>query len=101
NIQTCVGCTIQKVEKCGENWQILLANGTTYQAPLIIAADGANSQLRQIANIGTSGWQYRQSCLLITVDTELEHKMSPGNNFSLWTKSLSTIIRQTSLLSLV
>lgn len=22
NIQTCVGCTIQKVEKCGENWQI-------------------------------------------------------------------------------
>lgn len=74
NIQTCVGCTIQKVEKCGENWQILLANGTTYQAPLIIAADGANSQLRQIANIGTSGWQYRQSCLLITVDTELEQQ---------------------------
>ncbi|MDP9499610.1 FAD-dependent monooxygenase [Bisgaard Taxon 45] len=74
NIQTCVGNVIQKVVKCGENWQIFLANGEIYQAPLIIAADGANSKLRQIANIGTTGWQYRQSCLLITVDTELEQQ---------------------------
>ncbi|MGC6406887.1 FAD-dependent monooxygenase [Bisgaard Taxon 45] len=74
NIQTCVSNVIQKVVKRGENWQILLANGETYQAPLIIAADGAKSKLRQIANIGTTGWQYRQSCLLITVDTELEQQ---------------------------
>ncbi|MGC6409028.1 FAD-dependent monooxygenase [Bisgaard Taxon 45] len=74
NIQTCVGNVIPKVVKCGENWQIFLANGEIYQAPLIIAADGANSKLRQIANIGTTGWQYRQSCLLITVDTELEQQ---------------------------
>ena len=71
NVQTSVGQAIQKIEKCGQNWQVLLADNQSYCAPLLIAADGANSQLRQITGIGLSGWQYRQSCMLILVDTEL------------------------------
>ncbi|AKD37902.1 2-octaprenyl-3-methyl-6-methoxy-1,4-benzoquinol hydroxylase [Pasteurella multocida subsp. multocida OH4807] len=74
NIQTSIGMAIEKVEKCGQNWQILLQNGDIYSAPLIIAADGANSQLRQLAGIGITGWQYRQSCLLMIVETELDQQ---------------------------
>ncbi|WP_424406362.1 FAD-dependent monooxygenase [Pasteurella sp. PK-2025] len=81
NIQTTVGSKIQQVKKCGENWQIFLENGDIYEAPLIIAADGANSQLRQIAGIGITGWQYRQSCLLITVDTEIEQQETTWQQF--------------------
>lgn len=37
---------------------------------IIIGADGANSQIRQLANIGTNGWQYQQHCFSITIKTE-------------------------------
>ncbi|EHC73444.1 Putative 2-octaprenyl-3-methyl-6-methoxy-1,4-benzoquinol hydroxylase, partial [Salmonella enterica subsp. enterica serovar Minnesota str. A4-603] len=33
-------------------------------------ADGANSQVRQMAGIGIHAWQYAQSCMLITVKCE-------------------------------
>ncbi len=42
----------------------------TLSAKLLIAADGANSQVRKLANIGTTGWDYQQSALLINVETE-------------------------------
>ncbi len=73
-IQTTLGSPIKKITKCNQYWQILLENGETYSAPCIVAADGANSQLRQIAGIGLTGWQYRQSCLLMIVDTVLEQQ---------------------------
>lgn len=66
-----IGSSIQQIQKCGENWQLFLDNGEQLEAPLLIAADGANSKLRQLAGIGLTGWQYRQSCLLILVKTTL------------------------------
>lgn len=74
NITTNVENAIKNVEKCGKNWRIFLSNGESYQAPLIIAADGANSQLRQIAGIGLTGWQYRQDCMLILVNVEQDQQ---------------------------
>ncbi len=74
NVQTSVGYAVEKIEKCGQNWQIFLTNGQYYSAPLVIAADGANSTLREIAGIGLTGWQYRQSCMLVIVDTETEQQ---------------------------
>ncbi|HBO38407.1 MAG TPA: 2-octaprenyl-3-methyl-6-methoxy-1,4-benzoquinol hydroxylase [Pasteurellaceae bacterium] len=70
NVMTSVGHAIQRIEKCGQHWHVFLDNNQAYSAPLIIAADGANSQLRQIAGIGVTGWQYRQHCMLILVETE-------------------------------
>ncbi|MEW6992482.1 FAD-dependent monooxygenase [Colwelliaceae bacterium 6441] len=43
----------------------------TVSSKLLIAADGANSQVRNIANIGTTGWDYQQSAMLINVQTTL------------------------------
>ncbi|MBC8944295.1 monooxygenase family protein [Xenorhabdus indica] len=53
-----------------KTWRVELANGTELNTRLIIGADGARSQVRQLAGIGSRGWQYRQSCMLITVKTE-------------------------------
>ncbi|PJG82582.1 FAD-dependent monooxygenase [Caviibacterium pharyngocola] len=71
NITASLNVEITQTEKYGENWHIFLNNQETYCAPLVIAADGANSQLRQLAGIGLTGWQYRQNCMLIVVDTDL------------------------------
>jgi 2-octaprenyl-3-methyl-6-methoxy-1,4-benzoquinol hydroxylase len=33
----------------------------------VVGADGASSQVRQLAGIGIHAWQYQQSCMLISV----------------------------------
>ncbi|EEU8515204.1 2-octaprenyl-3-methyl-6-methoxy-1,4-benzoquinol hydroxylase, partial [Salmonella enterica] len=47
-----------------------LADGEWVTPKLVIGADGANSQVRQLAGIGIHAWQYAQSCMLITVKCE-------------------------------
>lgn len=37
---------------------------------LVIAADGANSQVRKMVDIGITAWDYQQSAMLINVKTE-------------------------------
>lgn len=41
------------------------------EGKLLIAADGGNSHIRKLANIGTTGWDYQQSAMLINVTTDL------------------------------
>ncbi|MDP4535538.1 FAD-dependent monooxygenase [Alkalimonas collagenimarina] len=53
---------------------LLLDNGEQLQSRLVIAADGAGSQLRQMAGIGTRGWRYAQGCLVAHVQTEDEQQ---------------------------
>lgn len=48
-------------------WRLKLTDGDIVRARLLIGADGARSTVREWAGIGCRGWQYRQSCLLISV----------------------------------
>lgn len=50
-----------------------LADGRELAAPLIVAADGAQSSLRQRAGIGTLGHDYGQTGLVATIAHELPH----------------------------
>lgn len=43
-------------------------------AKLLVAADGANSQVRQLVNIGVTSWDYQQSAMLINVKTEMSQQ---------------------------
>jgi 2-octaprenyl-6-methoxyphenol hydroxylase len=52
---------------------ISLADGREISAPLIVAADGAQSFLRRAAGIGTLGHDYRQTGLVATIAHELPH----------------------------
>lgn len=44
---------------------------TDITTKLVIAADGANSQVRKMVDIGITAWDYQQSAMLINVKTEL------------------------------
>lgn len=44
---------------------------THITSKLLIGADGANSQVRQMVDIGITAWDYQQSAMLITVKTEM------------------------------
>lgn len=43
------------------------------QAKLVVAADGARSQLRRQAEIHTAGWKYWQSCVTAVIRPETSH----------------------------
>lgn len=53
--------------------RLTLADGRTLSAALIVAADGAQSSLRQRAGIETFGHDYRQTGLVATIAHELAH----------------------------
>lgn len=57
-------------------WTLQLADEQTLTVPMVIGADGADSQVRRWAGIGIHAWQYRQSCMLITVKCE----QTPGDS---------------------
>ena len=50
-----------------EKGELKLADGSTLKASLIIAADGANSTIREMAGITSSNHDYRQNALVCTV----------------------------------
>lgn len=69
NCETVVGFQQLSAEKMQQNW-VISVDAQQFCAPLVIAADGANSVVRTWAGIGLTAWQYRQHCLLAVVKTE-------------------------------
>lgn len=62
--------TLKGLQSVNGGWQLTLENEEILHARLVVGADGANSQVRQLAGIGIRGWQYAQSCMLISVRGE-------------------------------
>jgi len=48
----------------------LTLTNSVINAKLVLGADGANSQVRQLVNIGVTSWDYQQSAMLINVETQ-------------------------------
>jgi len=61
---------LQAMQAGNGGWQLTLENGDRLLTKLVVGADGANSQVRQLAGMGIRGWNYAQSCMLISVRCE-------------------------------
>lgn len=61
--------------------RLQLADGRTLSAPLVIAADGAQSWLRNKAGIGTVNHDYRQTGLVASIAHELPHEGTAYEHF--------------------
>lgn len=57
------------------------AAGTSLTAALVIAADGAQSQVRHLADLPTREWDYNQRAVITTVRTELSHQFTAWQRF--------------------
>jgi 2-octaprenyl-6-methoxyphenol hydroxylase len=53
---------------------VILDNGTTLQGKLLIAADGRNSQMREIVGIPLTKWSYHQNAIVCMIEHELPHE---------------------------
>lgn len=53
---------------------LVSADGSTLTTRLLIAADGSNSRIRQLAEFPTKDWEYNHHALVTTVRTERPHE---------------------------
>ena len=61
--------------------EITLASGERLTARLIVAADGARSQLRECAEIATVGWNSGMSAIVATIAHERDHEGRAEQHF--------------------
>jgi 2-octaprenyl-6-methoxyphenol hydroxylase len=64
---------VNSYEASADGIDVVLADGSTIAASLLVAADGARSKLREQAGIATHGWEYDQSGIVVTVGHERDH----------------------------
>lgn len=62
--------SLKSIEQRNGGWTVTLDNQQQLSARLVVGADGANSRVRQLAGIGIHGWNYSQSCMLISIRCE-------------------------------
>ena len=65
---------VGKITHAGERIAVELADGTTFSARLLAAADGARSSIREHAGIAVHGWDYGQSAIVTNVGHERDHE---------------------------
>jgi len=72
---------ITLVTRTGAGAKLVLADGRTISAPLLVAADGIRSELRQSAGIDTMKRDYGQVGLVTTIAHELPHDGTAYEHF--------------------
>lgn len=61
--------------------RVQLTNGSEISAALLIAADGAQSKVRELAEFTTREWDYGQQAIITTVRTEQSHEFTAWQRF--------------------
>lgn len=64
-----------------QNQCVLLDDGRKLSAPLLLAADGANSKVRELANMPTREWSYGHDAIVTTVKTQKPHQHTAWQRF--------------------
>ncbi|MCU7905520.1 MAG: UbiH/UbiF/VisC/COQ6 family ubiquinone biosynthesis hydroxylase [Candidatus Thiodiazotropha sp. (ex Epidulcina cf. delphinae)] len=65
----------------GDEPAVVLQDGDRLTAKLVVAADGRDSRMRGMANIGTWGWDYDQHAIVATVRPALSHRHTAWQRF--------------------
>ncbi len=65
----------------GSVQQLDLDDGSTLHAQLLVAADGGNSQVRQLAGFDSRHWSYQQKAVVATVQTAKPHQNTAWQRF--------------------
>ncbi|MFT4927058.1 MAG: 2-octaprenyl-3-methyl-6-methoxy-1,4-benzoquinol hydroxylase [Phenylobacterium sp.] len=81
NITVRSPATVKAICQHSDEAIVTLDDGSEVSARLVVGADGANSRVRQLANIGTEGWQYQQHCMAVTVKMDEAHPPTTWQQF--------------------
>lgn len=65
-----------------DDWLLTLVDGRQLRAPLVIAADGANSAVRRLAGCATREWDYLHHAIVTSVRCEQPHRRTAWQRFT-------------------
>ena len=69
---------LEQLRRSGNDWLLVLADGRELRAPLLVAADGANSAVRHLAGCATREWDYLHHAIVTSV------RCAQPNQFTAW-----------------
>jgi 2-octaprenylphenol hydroxylase len=72
---------VQALESLDAQQRVWLTDGSHLDADLVVAADGANSKIRGLAEIADHGWAYGQTAVVCTVRPEYGHSETAWQHF--------------------
>jgi 2-octaprenyl-6-methoxyphenol hydroxylase len=75
------GTEVTALETDSVGARLQFADGSALCAPLIVAADGGRSVLRDMAGIGVHGHDYKQMGVVTTIAHELDHHQTAYEHF--------------------
>ncbi|UVL64398.1 2-octaprenyl-3-methyl-6-methoxy-1,4-benzoquinol hydroxylase [Pseudomonas sp. B21-032] len=73
---------LEQMRRSGDDWLLTLADGRTLRAPLVIAADGANSAVRRLTGCETREWDYLHHALVTSVRCARPHQATAWQRFT-------------------
>lgn len=73
---------LEHLRHSGDDWLLTLVDGRQLHAPLVIAADGANSAVRRLAGCATREWDYLHHAIVTSVRCEQPHRRTAWQRFT-------------------
>ncbi|MFQ6574819.1 2-octaprenyl-3-methyl-6-methoxy-1,4-benzoquinol hydroxylase [Pseudomonas sp. UM16] len=73
---------LEQMRRSGNEWLLTLADGRTLRAPLVIAADGANSAVRRLTGCETREWDYLHHAIVTSVRCAQPHQATAWQRFT-------------------
>lgn len=75
------GQQVEALVREEQGWRLGLVGGQRLYAPLIVAADGSRSQLRELAGFAMREWDYLHSAIVTTVQVSQPHQDTAWQRF--------------------
>jgi len=73
---------LEQMRRSGDDWLLTLADGRTLRAPLVVAADGANSAVRRLTGCETREWDYQHHAIVTSVRCSRPHQQTAWQRFT-------------------
>jgi 2-octaprenylphenol hydroxylase len=73
---------LEQLRRSGDDWLLTLTDGRQLRAPLLIAADGANSAVRRLAGCATREWDYLHHAIVTSVRCAKPHQQTAWQRFT-------------------
>lgn len=73
---------LEQLRRSGDDWLLTLTDGREVRAPLLVAADGANSAVRRLAGCATREWDYLHHAIVTSVRCAEPHQATAWQRFT-------------------
>ncbi|MCW3147559.1 2-octaprenyl-3-methyl-6-methoxy-1,4-benzoquinol hydroxylase [Stutzerimonas stutzeri] len=73
---------LDQLRESADGWLLTLADGRQLHAPLVVAADGANSAVRRLAGCETREWDYLHHAIVTSVRCAEPHRRTAWQRFT-------------------